>query len=166
MPQAPQVRQLPPAETIANTDTVRISRAGKLYQATLALIRSGLASSQDLATETQARQAALSAIQTSQYLRYSRRLQTDANGNLTVAFPANTFAAGIVPIISLDVEAPANATAPYHAQIMGPPTATGVTVKVFRSSGTISVNALATNVSLFQAPSQTWVHVTASLPSP
>lgn len=97
--------------------------------------------------------------------RYKARLQTDANGNLTVTFPDGTFASGIVPIVSYDVEVPSGVTTyTYVAQLMGTPTNTSCTIKVTRALNTPLISVLGA-LSLFQTPGATYVHIIALGPN-
>lgn len=100
--------------------------------------------------------------------RYKARLQCDANGDLTVSFPANTFASGVIPVISSEVECPASEAANYQylVAIVSPPTATSVVFKVTRSLKTPIVSILgALNLFVTPGANKAWVHVIALEPS-
>jgi hypothetical protein len=97
--------------------------------------------------------------------RYAKRLQTDENGKLVVAFPAGMFSKDVVPVIGVDVESPAGDTVyAYTYQILGPPTNTGLTIQVYRALRVPVISAIAT-LGLFTNPGAIWVHVRATTPT-
>lgn len=89
--------------------------------------------------------------------------QTDASGALTWTFPV-AYGAGVVPIITVTVEAASGNTIPYFVNLNGTPTNTAASIKVFRLAGvSLSILSLGT-VSLLQSSGAVYVHITATEP--
>jgi hypothetical protein len=90
------------------------------------------------------------------------RATTAIDGTYTWVFPT-PFPAGVIPVISVDPEAPGGAIRPYQAHIKGVPTNTSVTVQVFRIK-LITPLGLGTGLEVFEAPGATAAHIIARQP--
>lgn len=90
------------------------------------------------------------------------RIQTAVNGSYTWTYPV-PYDAGVVPVIEVVAEGPNPAGGTVvNAQLVGPPTNTGCTIQVTRSTTTIQV--LGINVLSLAAATATFVHITARAP--
>jgi hypothetical protein len=92
-------------------------------------------------------------------VKYSKRLSTDANGDLTINFPAGMFVAA--PVVTVTVESPV-AGDQYLIQLIGTPTTAVAVLKVRKFSAlSFIINILGFNLQLFTSPGSTPVHIRA-----
>ncbi len=86
---------------------------------------------------------------------FAKRLQTNANGDLTISFPNGLFS--VAPVVTADPEGVASGS--LTAQVVSVSTS-GCVVKVWKPATSVTIAVLG-SVNLLNAPGQVFVHVAA-----